>query len=383
MAGRYPMDQRDKKLLLDISLQAGIFVALILAAEIFLRVAAGEPRGFFNFLLPADKGLYPSNAVIYNNWGKVPYVVRTNSLGFRGPEMTLKKSGGVRRIVAIGDSMTDGFFVDNEGTYPHFLKEYLDEKYPAKYDVVNAARAGGSIDKELAILKYKALPLEPDIVLLMFCTNDISDLKGKNKDGLLARGVKSNKPGDHPDNELFLALATKTAIGETLFKNLFWSGYARRNTDLDKKMGVSRYEVEGAKSYLANAVSYNTRFKNTDGMVLENVFSKEAEGLTGNYLYVLGEFNEVCARNSSKLYFVYMPAYSQIYDKKTSMRIRDILNDACKKMSISFIDLTETMRREGQDKVLFLAPLDYHLNPEGNKVIARGICEYLVKDKIS
>jgi hypothetical protein len=141
--------------------------------------------------------------------------------------------------------------------------------------------------------------------------------------------------------------------------------------------------VQGAKDYLVNAANYNTRFKNTDGMVLENVLSKETEGLIGNYFYVLEEFNKVCVKNRSRLYFVYMPAYSQIYDEKTSMRIRDILMGACEKMSIPFIDLTESLRREGMEKVLFLAPLDYHQNPEGNKVIARVVFEYLSKEIIS
>jgi len=54
-----------------------------------------------------------------------------------------------------------------------------------------------------------------------------------------------------------------------------------------------------------------------------------------------------------------------------------ILADA----SIPFLDLTETFRKEGEKTVLHLAPVDYHLNPTGNKVMAEDIARFLLDGK--
>ena len=42
-----------------------------------------------------------------------------------------------------------------------------------------------------------------------------------------------------------------------------------------------------------------------------------------------------------------------------------------------FLDLTPDFRREGRDRVLHLAPVDYHLNPAGNEVIACAVVAFL------
>ena len=76
--------------------------------------------------------------------------------------------------------------------------------------------------------------------------------------------------------------------------------------------------------------------------------------------------------------FIYFPSYSQVYDVTTSLKIRDILRNACQDASIPFFDLTPAFRKEGKETVLHLAPVDYHLNPTGNKVMAEAIARFLL-----
>ena len=93
---------------------------------------------------------------------------------------------------------------------------------------------------------------------------------------------------------------------------------------------------------------------------------------------MLAKLNFLCQVNNITLIFIYFPSYSQVYDVTTSLKIRDILRDTCQDASIPFFDLTPTFRKEGKKTVLHLAPVDYHLNPTGNKVMAEAIAHFLL-----
>src|SRR5262245_29171607 len=51
--------------------------------------------------------------------------VATNALGFREPRLPSPKPAGVTRIVALGDSFTQGYGVAEDEAYPHALEARL------------------------------------------------------------------------------------------------------------------------------------------------------------------------------------------------------------------------------------------------------------------
>src|SRR5215470_7272233 len=66
--------------------------------------------------------------------------LRTNSLGLRGPEVP---ADGARRILAVGDSCTWGWQVEEQESYPAVLQQLLDERYgPGAYHVINGGVPG-------------------------------------------------------------------------------------------------------------------------------------------------------------------------------------------------------------------------------------------------
>lgn len=164
-----------KNILLYVLRLCVLTVIVVLVVEGGLRVF-GYPKGFFKFAVPGESGLYPENSTIEMLWGPIPYTIKTNSLGFRGDEISYEKQKGTVRIVGLGDSITDGFFVDNDDTYPVLLEKIL-RKNHYSVEVINAARGAGSIGRAYAILRDFMIPLQPDIALLTFVTNDISDLR--------------------------------------------------------------------------------------------------------------------------------------------------------------------------------------------------------------
>ena len=329
-------------------------LALLLIIEMPLRFT-GRPKGLFN-------SEYPKNATIEMAWGFIPYTIETNSLGLRGGDLQPEKTGGVTRIVALGDSVTEGFFVDNSDTFPYLLESELN-KEAIQAEVLNAGKGNISIAQEHAVLR-QIMPLKPDIVILTFVTNDISDMR--------KRTFKDN---------FAKWLFTSTAAGETVLDWILTQKYesyraAEREATSQNHTG-DRYQIEGGDDYLTNVEIFNERFAKTDGIVLNTPMSTETMELINEYITELKKLNTFTESNNARLLLVYYPSYSQIYDENTSMEIRDILQEASEELSIPFLDLTAVFRQAGTSEVLHLAPLDFHLNPTGNRVMAQAISEFL------
>lgn len=106
----------------------------------------------------------------------LPYRVRINSLGFRGPDLAGRPRPGSIRVLCLGDSYTFGPYVDNGETFPARLDSALERSLGTEVDVINGGANGFTIADENLFLASKGVALQPDIVILAFSQNDISDL---------------------------------------------------------------------------------------------------------------------------------------------------------------------------------------------------------------
>jgi lysophospholipase L1-like esterase len=346
-------------------------LVLLGVLEVGARWVVGAPRGIFRGFMPGAEGLYPASSTIEMIWGPIPYRVSTNALGFRGPALERTKTAGVVRIAAIGDSVTDGFFVDNDATYPYFLQQALDER-GLETEVINAARGSGSIDKSLAILKEAVLPLEPDIVLLTAVTNDISDLRGRTAAGV---GSARLKRGGAPFS---LQLITASGLGELtydIYLRVVSAPYRERRGRT--ATGAARYEIGGGASFSRNVRIFNKRYANTDGLVLEDPLSQSTENLLELYRLGLDQFLVLCAERGVRVGLVYFPAYPEVYGSARATRLREVLAAQAAERGAGFLDLTPVFAREGEARVLHLAPVDFHPNPAGNAVMAEAVARFV------
>jgi hypothetical protein len=101
--------------------------------------------------------------------------LRTNTLGFRGPEIETSKPPGTLRLLGLGDSVMFGWGVREEEGFLWRLEEKLRElETGAKWEVVNLAVPGYNTVMELELLRERGLALEPDLIVLNFVGNDLS-----------------------------------------------------------------------------------------------------------------------------------------------------------------------------------------------------------------
>jgi len=355
----------------------------LVVVELVLRGLNVSPSGYFEFILAStDKGLYPPNTTIQNDWGPIPYVTKTNAMGLRGVGLENAPRRSDARIVTIGDSVTDGYFVDNDGTYQYFLQQSLDHAFGETYQVINAARGGGSIHKEFAILREVVLPLHPKIVILTFVTNDISDIRSQSLEDLLQYSLEFHISTPPSLDRVLLNAFTRSAVGET-FLRVFWNTFinTKKVQLLQDDAVKTPFSIVQGDQFERNVYIFKKNLDHMDGLVLKESFSKDVQEAIRNYLFVFEKFIDLCRENDIAPLLVYFPAYSQVYDPTVPSQIQDILRARSNRLSVPFLDLTDAFRRY-KKHVLHWAPADYHPNARGNKVMADAIFEFLKEQNL-
>ncbi len=116
---------------------------------------------------------------------------RTNSHGFRTPEISLKKPPGTYRILVFGSSNTMGYGVDFGDEYPRLLERWLNQDSAGRaqrIEVVNLAVAGDSPTRRLERLRTEASRWNADWLLCDVTALD-SWLEDNHIHSVLRRGI--------------------------------------------------------------------------------------------------------------------------------------------------------------------------------------------------
>jgi hypothetical protein len=141
------------------------------AAEI--KEPLGDPRLPFAHL-PNRRGTYYGAEI------------RTNGFGFRSPEITAAKPPGTTRVVVLGDSFTLGWGVPDDRTVCRQLEGLLNAG-GRRVEVVNLGVGNYNTVMEVELFKRRGLPLDPDVVVLMYYINDTEETPRLTAFSLLAR----------------------------------------------------------------------------------------------------------------------------------------------------------------------------------------------------
>lgn len=180
-----------------LALATGSALLTLLAVEVGLRIhaavreqrtlheafarpavrAAGERPWLQNVLRPHadDRIVYELKPDLADVRLRHPDVVlSTNARGFRGPPLEPRKPSGCVRVAALGDSIAFGWGVAAGEAWPQRLVQLLREAHPGRrIEVINTGVPGYNTAMEVAALREKVLPLEPDVVVIGFVANDL------------------------------------------------------------------------------------------------------------------------------------------------------------------------------------------------------------------
>ncbi|MBP7216013.1 MAG: SGNH/GDSL hydrolase family protein [Candidatus Omnitrophica bacterium] len=158
----------------NLTLLVATFLIFFLICELALRLS----------------GFYPVNSecqpVIYSShlgwvlkpdyqcqWDSLEWSVayQTNALGFRDDHHELGKQTGKKRIVVLGDSMAEGWGVEQDQMWQSLLQD----KLGAQYEIINCAVRGYDLIQEYRQFQEVGILYEPDLVIQFLCENDFPD----------------------------------------------------------------------------------------------------------------------------------------------------------------------------------------------------------------
>ncbi|NUP96186.1 MAG: SGNH/GDSL hydrolase family protein [Planctomycetaceae bacterium] len=177
------MHSAPRRLALCLGVLGGLFVAAELGLRVFRPVgyrkpldeSASERHEWKNRV--HEPGSVPGLA-----YELVPSIdttaegmhIVTNSLGLRCEEPLDRATPGLVRVAVVGDSMAFGYGVQQGEDFPARLEHELQAELGAgrTVEVLNFAVGGYSLADELVVLRERALPLHPDLVVLEYCLND-------------------------------------------------------------------------------------------------------------------------------------------------------------------------------------------------------------------
>jgi hypothetical protein len=160
-----------------IGLLLGSLVLTLLILEIALRLFPMplsdrffQPYPNFGwFHIPGRQGWQATPE--YRVW------ITINQQGLRDSEHSYEKPTGSYRILLLGDSFVEGLQVPLEDTFGKQLEAALNasSRDGTRYEVINGGVSRFGTDNELLFYQFEGRRYQPDLVLLLFYHNDVTD----------------------------------------------------------------------------------------------------------------------------------------------------------------------------------------------------------------
>lgn len=170
-------------------LAALVFVTPLVAAELALKPLARSDMHERTTLFERDAELgWKLRPGVATRWVGVDVVI--NDKGMRGPEVPYERTPGARRIVWLGDSVTFGYGLPRaEDAYPFRVAAAL-AKDGAPVETVDAAVDGYSPWQEQIWLEREGFRYAPDLVVVGFVLNDVTEKLSLARFGGTGQGVQ-------------------------------------------------------------------------------------------------------------------------------------------------------------------------------------------------
>lgn len=256
--------------------------------------------------------------------------IETNSLGMRCHEPAATKDERLVRIAVLGDSVTFGFSVRGEETYCSVLERELaatEAGAGERFEVLNFGVGGYSTRDEAVVLEHKALPLDPDLVIVGYFLND-------------------------PDFEASQPL-------HRYFRGTSWWEHSH----LVRLMAKRRFDAEKQIYGAGDLYSY---------------FHAEGEPRWSSVLAAFDRMKELCDARGVRVLLVVFPCYLGFasFDGYLHGFLHDKVVAAGQERGFATLDLLDAFRASGAKPEEVRADPE-HPNARGHEIAARAILEKL------
>ena len=356
-------------------------IAMIVIVDLFtffvldIKVPGYRPERFFHFSFlngyfhkPNAKGYW------YRYYNGEKYYVRTNSYGFADSEREVEKKRP--RIALIGDSTTEFWEVDEAQRGQYVLEKRLNDTF----EVLNFSVRGYGTDQTFLLFRHLGVHFQPDIVVYMFCINDVwdnSDTVSKpyfvldeiQEGGLRLEGYPIRMVSNYERMDKYKGLKRISFIYRTL------RSFARQMKD----RGILRNEIVPLESHF-ELLPYKRDYDYSDKTKMEitkRIIGKMAafvESQDMKFLFVEGLYKPAL---DPRLQACVVDRYGDLFafDKVSSL-----FSEFAAEEGIPFLSLPRKVQEKELGVSTLMHPSDQmHLNSEGIRLYAESIAEKLAE----
>lgn len=323
---------------------------------------------------------------------EIDFKVKTNSNGLRDREFSYDKPKDTIRILVLGDSLTFGYGVKIEKTYPKLLEGKFRSKFlEKKIEVINAGIPGWGTSQERDYLKIEGIKFNPDLILVGFYFNDVQETyeinirmednisRWEREDASTAKFAQ-----DKPMVKMKIFLKKHSYF--LMFLNDRISSFIDR---LDKRADVKNIKQKEPEKQKKAQNQFSEG--QAPGDIAKDPYSLYRRTYKANTIKawtdtinLLADMHKIGKDIGAKVVFIYLP--SEIETVKLKIDDENVVLNKPESMFVEwagknnfyFIDL---LPRFKNSKISSLYLKDGHFNENGGSVAAEGIFEWLIANK--
>ena len=290
------------------------------------------------------------------------FKVTMNKHGFRGKSHAIAKGPGDVRIVTLGGSSTFGYGNRDNETYPQVMEDLLNKSGAgARYEVINLGIPHMRSDNIRSLFYAEALVLKPDIVTYYEGMNDTVSMTGV-RGAIVDVAVKGTKENPLLKRlvDVYAVLRDKSVL-VLLLENVMITFEGRLFTDSDLKD-----QLDGkSATFITNLSEIKSECARRG--ILFVVANQQAKSLAYNDEEIKGlTYHEEVDRIAIKLQEKGVTVWEMRFLVHASLM--ETLRKWADKENIPFVDVIEAMDNDRDCLTSWV-----HLNPKGNRIIARAL----------
>lgn len=291
---------------------------------------------------------------------------KINSLGLRDNEIKIKKEAGKKRLLIVGDSVTEGHGVNYEQTYVYILKKKLEQE---NWEVINAGTQGAGLAYQ-ALNLPRYFQLNPDAILFATYENDLAD----------DRRIEIHY-NEYPVLENPSIFYLEPSFGFFFKSKLFQVGYVFFYKYIRSKNEIEKLIKQNSKLIKKISTPQQLTFRSLS-FLHPSVIDTAWEMTSKYYDYVQKETNE---RNIPFLvvnltYQPYESGFDPIFTQSTNL-LDERLEKYFSEKQISYLAMKQLVREYYVLNPASLGiPEDGHPNAEGHRFFASALYPWLTEN---
>ena len=284
-------------------------------------------------------------------------MVKINGKGLRGPELDYEKPAEVTRMLYLGDSVPFGYRVKgHDQTFPYRTEAFLEDALGRQIETINAGVGGYSPWQEYIYFVNEGIKYRPDLVVLSFVMNDVTEKFKLKKFGGQHEGVQ---------------------LGRTVSSTYDW--FVRKSSI----------------AYFARAIGARLRFgrdvqqgaQQQEALDVEAlVYHAERPDVQRAWQIVLENLGKIFAYSKSNhlpIILAIFPYRFQLADIHTLATPQRVVSQYARKHHVPVLDMLPLLYDRAQKQGV--KPTEYfldinHLSPIGHQVVAELLADFIRRE---